>query len=56
MIQFFQSKNLDVLPILERRIKELAEENKKLHEEATELANEAKECEEKEYFTLGTQE
>ena len=36
------------LPILERRIKELAEENKQLHAEATELANEAKECEEKE--------
>ena len=45
---FFQSKNLETLPILERRIKELAEENKQLHAEATELANEAKECEEKE--------
>ena len=47
-IPFFQSKNLETLPILERRIKELAEENKQLHAEATELANEAKECEEKE--------
>ena len=33
---------------MERKIKDLAEENKKLHAEATELANEAKECEEKE--------
>ena len=50
---FFQSKNLETLPILERRIKELAEENKQLHAEATELANEAKECEEKEEKLVG---
>ena len=37
-----QSQHLETLPILERRIRELAEENKKLHAEATELANEAK--------------
>merc|ERR1712083_265826 len=43
-----ESQHLETLPILERRIRELAEENKKLHAEATELANEAKECEEKE--------
>ena len=52
-IPFFQSKNLETLPILERRIKELAEENKQLHAEATELANEAKECEEKEEKLVG---
>merc|ERR1712083_910028 len=40
--------SLETLPILEKKIKDLAEENKKLHAEATELANEAKECEEKE--------
>ena len=45
----FQNKfSLETLPILEKKIKDLAEENKKLHAEATELANEAKECEEKE--------
>ena len=38
---------------MERRIKELAEENKQLHAEATELANEAKECEEKEEKLVG---
>merc|ERR1712008_149852 len=48
-----ESKNLETLPILERRIKELAEENKQLHAEATELANEAKECEEKEEKLVG---
>ena len=47
-MMILQSQHLETLPILERRIRELAEENKKLHAEATELANEAKECEEKE--------